>query len=138
MDAIVSARKIYILAARSASALGIFLNYYFSLIFDKVELVTTTSKTEIYEKMFRINEEDVFIGISFPRYSKQAVSAMNFAKRKGARGIALTDSLLSPLAQQADFVLLARSDMASVVDSLVAPLSLINAMIVATALKKKG
>lgn len=137
MDAIVSARKIYILAARSASALGIFLNYYFSLIFDKVELVTTTSKTEIYEKMFRINEEDVFIGISFPRYSKQAVSAMNFAKRKGARGIALTDSLLSPLAQQADFVLLARSDMASVVDSLVAPLSLINAMIVATALKKK-
>ena len=134
MDAIVSARKIYILAARSASALGIFLNYYFSLIFDKVELVTTTSKTEIYEKMFRINEEDVFIGISFPRYSKQAVSAMNFAKRKGARGIALTDSLLSPLAQQADFVLLARSDMASVVDSLVAPLSLINAMIVATAL----
>ena len=87
--------------------------------------------------MFRINEEDVFIGISFPRYSKQAVSAMNFAKRKGARGIALTDSLLSPLAQQADFVLLARSDMASVVDSLVAPLSLINAMIVATALKKK-
>ena len=62
--------------------------------------------------MFRINEEDVFIGISFPRYSKQAVSAMNFAKRKGARGIALTDSLLSPLAQQADFVLLARSDMA--------------------------
>ena len=124
-------------AARSASALGIFLNYYFSLIFDKVELVTTTSKTEIYEKMFRINEEDVFIGISFPRYSKQAVSAMNFAKRKGARGIALTDSLLSPLAQQADFVLLARSDMASVVDSLVAPLSLINAMIVATALKKK-
>lgn len=137
VDAIVSARKIYILAARSASALGIFLNYYFSLIFDKVELVTTTSKTEIYEKMFRINEEDVFIGISFPRYSKQAVSAMNFAKRKGARGIALTDSLLSPLAQQADFVLLARSDMASVVDSLVAPLSLINAMIVATALKKK-
>ena len=78
VDAIVSARKIYILAARSASALGIFLNYYFSLIFDKVELVTTTSKTEIYEKMFRINEEDVFIGISFPRYSKQAVSAMNF------------------------------------------------------------
>ena len=65
VDAIVSARRIYILAARSASALGIFLNYYFSLIFDKVELVTTTSKTEIYEKMFRINEEDVFIGISF-------------------------------------------------------------------------
>ena len=135
VDAIVSARKIYILAARSASALGIFLNYYFSLIFDKVELVTTTSKTEIYEKMFRINEEDVFIGISFPRYSKQAVSAMNFAKRKGARGIALTDSLLSPLAQQADFVLLARSDMVSVVDSLVAPLSVINALVVALCLK---
>ena len=137
VDAIVSARKIYILSARSASALGLFLNYYFSLIFDQVELVTTTSKTEIYEKMFRINDKDVVIGISFPRYSKQAVNAMNFAKKKGAKGVALTDSMLSPLAGQADYVLLARSDMASVVDSLVAPLSLINAIIVATALKKK-
>ena len=136
MDAIVSARKIYIFIW-SASALGIFLNYYFSLIFDKVELVTTPVKRK-FTKDVCINEEDnLFIGISFPRYSKQAVSAMNFAKRKGAKGIALTDSLLSPLAQQADFVLLARSDMASVVDSLVAPLSMINAMIVATALKKK-
>ena len=138
VDAIVSARKIYILAARSASALGIFLNYYFSLIFDKVELVTTTSKTEIYEKMFRINEEDVFIGISFPRYSMRTMKALEFANSRKAKVITITDSVHSPMNVYAACTLIAKSDMASIVDSLVAPLSVINALVVALCMKRQA
>lgn len=137
VDSIVAAKKIYILAARSSAALGSFLSYYFSLIFENVALVTSTSETEIYEQLMRVDSHDVVIGISFPRYSKMAVKAMKFASDRGAQVIALTDSMMSPLAQPSDYVLLARSDMASMVDSLVAPLSLINALIVATALRKK-
>ena len=137
VDAIVNARKIYILAARSSGALASFLGFYFSLIFENVKVVSTTSEAEIYEQMLRIDNKDIVIGISFPRYSKRAVKAMKFASDRGAGVIALTDSMMSPLVQPADHVLLARSDMASVVDSLVAPLSLINALIVATALRKK-
>lgn len=137
VDTIVNARKIYILATRSSAAIGSFLGYYFNLIFERVAVVSTTSETEIYEQMMRIGEEDVVIGISFPRYSKMAVKAMGFASDSGAKVIALTDSLMSPLVPPSNHVLLARSDMASVVDSLVAPLSVVNALIVATALRKK-
>lgn len=137
VDAIVSSKRIYILGARSSAAIANFLGYYFRLIFDNVQIVNTTSETEIYEQMLRVSESDAVIGISFPRYSKRAVKAMSFASDRGARVIALTDSQISPLAQYSDYLLLARSDMASVVDSLVAPLSLINALIVATALRKK-
>ncbi len=137
VDSIVNARKIYILATRSSAAIGSFLGYYFNLIFERVAVVSATSETEIYEQLMRIGEEDVVIGISFPRYSKMAVKAMGFASDSGATVIALTDSLMSPLVPPSNHVLLARSDMASVVDSLVAPLSVVNALIVATALRKK-
>ena len=101
-------------------------------------MVSTTSKIEIYEKLLHINENDVIIGISFPRYSKTAVEGMKFASDRHASVIAITDSMISPLVGPADHVLLASSDMASIVDSLVAPLSLINALIVATVLEKKA
>nr|WP_319487949.1 MurR/RpiR family transcriptional regulator [uncultured Caproiciproducens sp.] len=138
VDAIVAARKIYILGARSSLALATFLSYYFNLIFESVLLVQSTSEGEIFEQMIRIDERDVVIGISFPRYSKKAVKALNFAHKRGATVIAITDSTLSPMAKEADNLLLARSDIASIVDSLVAPLSLINALIVTTALRKTG
>ena len=138
VKAIVKAKNIYIFAVRSSSALASFLGYYFDLIFGNVRVVSTTSKIEIYEKLLHINENDVIIGISFPRYSKTAVEGMNFAKDRNASVIAITDSMISPLVEPADHVLLASSDMASIVDSLVAPLSLINALIVATVLEKKS
>ena len=137
VDAIVSSRKIYILAARSSLALATFLNYYFTSMFENIQLVNTTSEAEIFEQMIRVNERDAVIGISFPRYSRKAVKALQFASKRGAKVISITDSPLSPLAEPANYLLLARSDMASVVDAIVAPLSLINALIVTTALKKK-
>ena len=106
-------------------------------MFDNVTLINTTSATSTYEQIFRITEDDVMIGISFPRYSSMAIETMDFARSRGAHAIAITDSMASPLVQSADSILIARSDMASIVDSLVAPLSLINALIVATVLKKK-
>ncbi len=132
VKAIASAKTIYIFAVRSSAALASFLGYYYSLIFENVKVISNYGETEIYEKLFRISKEDVIIGISFPRYSNAAVKAMTFAKRRGARTVALTDSMTSPLCSLADDVLIAKSDMASVVDSLVAPLSMINALIVAT------
>ncbi len=130
--AIANARTIYIFAVRSSAALASFLGYYYSLIFENVKVISNYGETEIYEKLFRIGENDVIIGISFPRYSNAAVKAMTFARRRGAKVIALTDSMTSPLCTLSDYVLIAKSDMASVVDSLVAPLSMINALIVAT------
>ncbi len=138
VDAIVASRKIYILAARSALALGTFLSYYFNLLFENVLLVQSTSEGEIFEQMIHINEEDAVIGISFPRYSRKIAKAMSFAHDRGAKVIAVTDSDLSPIALSADYQLLARSDIESIVDSLCAPLSLINALIVMTAIKKEG
>lgn len=138
VDEICNAEKIYIMGVRSTAAIANFLAYYFELIFDNVRVVNTTSSTSTYEHIFRMSEKDVMIGISFPRYSSMSVEAMNFARSRGAHAIAITDSMASPLVQSADSVLIARSDMASIVDSLVAPLSLINALIVATVLKKKN
>lgn len=137
VKSLVKARRIYILGVRSTASLAQFLGYYFGLIFDNVRIITDTSKTHTYEQLFRISEDDVMIGISFPRYSKMAVEAMSLARDRGANVIAITDSMISPLVSISDEVLIARSDMASVVDSLVAPLSLINALIVATVLEKK-
>ena len=125
VDAILSAHRIYILGVRSAAALADFLGFYFNLIFDNIVLVHTTSASEIFEQLLRVGPEDVVIGISFPRYSSRTVKA------RGANVIALTDSEASPLAEAATETLLAKSDMASFVDSLVAPLSLVNALIVA-------
>lgn len=135
VDAIARAKTIYIFAVRSSAALASFLGYYYSLIFENVKVISNYGETEIYEKLFRISSEDVIIGISFPRYSNAAIQAMTFAHRRGARVIALTDSRSSPLVAVSDDVLIAKSDIASVVDSLVAPLSMINALIAATVLK---
>ena len=132
VDEICNAKRIYIFGVRSTGAIAGFLAYYFELIFDNVVLINTTSATSTYEHIFRITEDDVMIGIS-----SMAIEAMDFARSRGAHAVAITDSMASPLVQSADSILIARSDMASIVDSLVAPLSLINALIVATVLKKK-
>lgn len=137
VDEICKAERIYIFGVRSTAAIANFLGYYFELIFDNVRVINTTSTTSTYEHIFRITDKDVMIGVSFPRYSSMAVEAMDFARSRGAHAVAITDSMVSPLVQSADSILIARSDMASIVDSLVAPLSLINALIVATVLKKK-
>ena len=131
------AKEIYVFAVRSTSALASFLGYYLQLIFGNVHIINTTSKSSTYENLFRISEDDVMIGISFPRYSTTAVEAMEFARERKADVIAITDSMASPLVECANHILIARSDMASVVDSLVAPLSLINALIVACVLSEK-
>ncbi len=128
VDALMGAKRIYILGVRSSSALASFLGFYFNLLFENVTLVHTNSVSEIFEQVLRVGPGDVLFGISFPRYSKRTLSAMKYARDRGARVIALTDSQLSPLARVADHVLLARSDMASFVDSLVAPLSVIVAV----------
>ena len=134
---IVSARRIYILGVRSASALATFLGFYFNLVFDNVTLVSTATASEIFEQLLRIGPDDVLIGVSFPRYSKRTVTAMQFARNRGANVVAITDSATSPLATIAQRALLAKSDMASFVDSLVAPLSLVNALIFAISRAKK-
>lgn len=137
VDALMGAKRIYILGVRSSSALASFLGFYFNLLFENVTLVHTNSVSEIFEQVLRVGPGDVLFGISFPRYSKRTLSAMKYARDRGARVIALTDSQLSPLARVADHVLLAHSDMASFVDSLVAPLSVINALIVAVGMSRR-
>ncbi|WP_297289129.1 MurR/RpiR family transcriptional regulator [uncultured Flavonifractor sp.] len=136
VDAIVKARHIYILGVRSAAAIASFLGFYFTLIFHNVTIIHTTSASEVFEQMLHVGPEDVVIGISFPRYSRRTVKAMQFAHDRGAEAIAITDSAASPLAPYSSITLLAKSDMASFVDSLVAPLSLVNALIVAIGRKK--
>lgn len=138
IDTIINAKKIYILGVRSSSALASFLGFYFNLIFVNVRLVHTTSASEIFEQILRVEKGDVVIGISFPRYSKRTVKALQYANKSGADVITITDSINSPVAKYAKHVLTAKSDMASFVDSLVAPLSLINALIMAIALRKKN
>ena len=136
VESIFSARNIYILGLRSAAPLAQFMGYYLSFIFDNVRLVTS-GINDILEQLVHISPQDLLIGISFPRYARRTVEAVNFAKGKGAKIVAITDAILSPLTSYADYILLARSDMASFVDSLVAPLSLINALIVAVGIRKK-
>ncbi len=137
VDTICGAKHIYIVGLRSASYLAGLLGFYLNLVFDKVTVVSSISASEIFEQLFRIGENDVIIGISFPRYSKRTISALRYAKSKGATVIGITDGVLSPIKVNADYALLARSDAESFVDSLVAPLSVINALIVALALKSK-
>ena len=134
VEAISSCNTIYILGARSAEPLAAFMNYYFSRMFPQVKQVRCTTTSELFEQVMRIDERDVMIGISFPRYSKQTVKIMRFARSRGSHVIAITDSGKSPLAEYADDLLIARSDMNFFADSLVAPLSLINALIAALSL----
>lgn len=131
------AKNIFILGVRSSASLASFMGFYFNHIFPSVRVINTTSASEMYEQIMRIGPDDVFIGISFPRYSQRTVRAARYAKDNGAKVVAITDSHGSPLAEHADHLLMARSDMASFVDSLVAPLSLINALIVAVGLQNR-
>lgn len=137
VDAIINARRVYIFGAGSCRSLAMFAAYYLKLMLLDVQLVYTSSETEIFEDMLHVNENDVVVGISFPRYSSKAVKAMHFAHTRRAKVVAITDSEMSPIADTASHLLLAHSDMATIVDSLVAPLSIINALIVAISLKKK-
>ncbi len=138
VDMIISARTIYVAGARTSSSLASFLGFSLNLIFSNVYPVHTAGGNEIFEQLLHVTEGDVVIAISFPRYSKRIINAVGYAKKNGAQIIALTDSPVSPIAQYASVLLIAKSDMASFVDSLVAPLSIINALIVAISRKKKN
>lgn len=137
VQAILKAKKIYILGVRSSAALATFLGFYFNLIFDNVVSVHTNSVSEMFEQLFRVGEDDVVIGISFPRYSNRTVTALKYAKDKNGTVISITDSSSSPLVPFSDYSLTAGNNMASFVDSLVAPLSVINALIFAVGIHKK-
>ena len=137
VDAICSSEKIYFLGARSSSIISGFLHYYLKLLFDNVILVDVSSDSEIYEFLFRITPEDVCIITSFPRYSKNIVNAAKFAHDRGSKIVSITDSKDSPLAPFTDFLLIAKSAMASVVDSLTAAMSLSNCLISSIILRKK-
>ncbi len=137
VESLIHAKAIYILGIRSSASLAGFLGFYFNHIFDNVKLITAASTSDVFEQILKVKKDDLFIGISFPRYSKRTVMAMKYVKDQGAKVIAITDSSISPIAEYANYRLYARSDMASFVDSLVAPLSLINALIVAVGIKKK-
>ena len=133
----IEAKNIYIIGVRSSAFLAGFLNYNLRMIFDNVKLVDTASGSEMFEEIMGMSADDVMIAISFPRYSKKIINAVDYAKHVGADVITITDSDMSPIAHQATQLLIAQSDMVSFVDSLVAPLSIINAMIVAVARKKQ-
>ncbi len=137
VDTILNARRIYVVGIRSCAPLASFLAFYLNLMFDDVHLLQTSSSSEIFEQMFRIDEEDVIIGISFPRYSMRTLKALEFANNRNAKVITLTDSVHSPMNLYSSCNLIADSDMASIVDSLVAPLSVINALIVALCMRRQ-
>lgn len=136
--AINKAHKIYVLGSRSSASLASFAAFYLNYFCDNVVLIDTSSTSEMFEQMFRISEQDVCIAISFPRYSNQTINALSFAKSRGATIISITDGEMSPIAQYATYLLVAESSMVSFVDSLVAPLSLINALIAACAKENDG
>ena len=136
VDAIIAAKRIYIIGVRSSASIATFLSFYFNLIFGNVVEVTANTASEVFERLLRVGEGDVVVGVSFPRYSSRTVQAMNFARDRGACTVAITDSEASPLAPICTYTLKARSDMASFVDSLVAPLSLVNALLVAVSQKR--
>lgn len=130
VDTILQARHIYIVGVRSSAAIASFLNFYFRNIFQNVCLVTPAATSEMFEQMLHVTKGDVVIGISLPRYSSSTVKLMQYAHASGAAVIVITDKRDAPAGKLADHVLLAKSDMVSVVDSLVAPMSVVNALIV--------
>jgi len=135
VDTILESKHIYVIGLRSCEPLARFLHFYLSMVRPDVILVSTTSVSEIFEQMIRINSDDCVIGISFPRYSMRTLKAMEFANDRNAKVITITDTVHSPMNLYSSCNLLARSDMVSIVDSLVAPLSVINALVVALVLK---
>lgn len=137
VDLILNARHIYIVGMRSSTCLANFLGFYLNLLLENVHIIQDTTVSEVYEQIIRIKEGDVFIGISYPRYSSRTLRAMDFAKKSGAKVIGITDGSTSPFVGVADTLIYAKSDMVSFLDSLVAPLSLINALIVSVGVKSK-
>lgn len=137
VETIVEAKRIFIMGLRSSSPLSSFLHFYFTLLFDDVRHIHSNSANEVFEQILPIGPGDVLIGISFPRYSMRTIQSMQYARERGAAVVAITDKSDTPLAQHADVALFATSDMASFVDSLVAPLSVINALIVALGIRKR-
>jgi len=137
VETITNAKQIYVIGIGSAAALANFFTFYLNHIFDNVKILGSTSASDVFENIVSIESDDVLIALSFPRYSTRTLKAMRYAREKGAGVIAITDSVSSPLSQDAEHLLVAQSDMASFVDSLVAPLSLINALIVSIGLRCK-
>ena len=137
VEALGSAKNIYITGVRSAAALASFMGFYFNLLFENVKLINTTGADDIFEQLFRAGKDDVVIGMSFPRYSKNTVDAMKYAANCGATVIGITDNKKSPIVKYSKYCLIARSETESFVDSLAAPLSVVNALIVAVGMKKK-
>ena len=138
VDTILTARKVYVVGLRSSAALAQFLVFYLRMAVKNIETVTTNSSSEMFEQMINVGEEDAVIGISFPRYSMRTLKAMEFANNRSAKVIAITDSIHSPMNLYSSCNLFARTDMATIVDSLVAPMSLINALIVAVCIRNSG
>lgn len=137
VELVKNARRIYVVGIRNCEPLAGFLGFYLNMMFERVEMVRTNSASEIFEQMLRVGSEDVVIGISFPRYSMRTLKAMEFANNRNAKVIAVTDSIHSPMNLYSSCNLTARSEMASVVDSLTAPLSLVNALIVALCMERQ-
>ena len=138
VEAILNAKHIYILGVRSSAVIAQFLGFYFNYMFDNVKLVDTSSASEMFEQIVRVGPGDVVLGISFPRYSSRTIKAMRFCHDSGATVVAMTDTMQSPIAEMADHVLIAKSDMVSLVDTLVAPLSLCNALLVSVGSRKES
>lgn len=137
IEMLLHAKKIYIIGIRSSAPLASFLSYYLGLIFDHVVMIQSNSTSELFEQLYRIGEEDVLVGISFPRYSRSTLKAMEFASNRKAKLVSITDSYVSPMTKYCDCNLLARCDMASIADSIVAPMSIINAIIVGVCQQKQ-
>lgn len=129
VDAILRARRIYIVGVRSSAAIAVFLNFHLRSAFDNVQLITSASTSEMFEQMIHVTHEDVVLGISLPRYSVRTVKLLQYARARGATTAAITDKPDAPAGRVSDCVLVAKSDMVSVVDSLVAPMSVVNALI---------
>jgi len=138
VDAIVKARRVFILGVRSAAPLASFLGYYLSQMLDTVHVVTSSGTSAVFEKIIGVDERDAVIAFSFPRYSTSTAQGAQYCRSKGAKVIGVTDSMQSPLGRSCEHVLLAKSDMISLVDSLTAPLSIVNALIVAIAASREG
>ena len=136
VKSIFEAKRIYIIGLRSSTALSEFLGFYLNIILQNVKVVSY-GISDVFEQMINVSEGDLVIGIGFPRYAAKTIDALAFSQDRGAKVVALTDSLLSPLATKADYTLIAQSKMASFVDSLVAPLSVINALIIAVGMREK-
>ena len=137
VDAIVDARRVFILGVRSTAPLAQFLGYYLRYLSDSVHIVTASGAGAMFEQIVGVNADDAVIAFSFPRYSSTTVKGAQYCRSAGATVIGITDSMISPLAENCDHVLLAKSDMLSLVDSLVAPLSLVNALIVGVSQRRE-